>query len=171
MSSKHFTKYAFILIAVPFGAMLCVCLASPRLPWVTYDWCGLSLLISGTILLWLLLFALLKKERGLLLVALLLFPLLPAAGTAWTCGAWRYRMELRETYAKVPKGGNAYNIDLMPEKAAREYARYDHHPRFREMKGGILWTLLFALLCWGGVGAFLLFRRFMPAPAKTGKTE
>ena len=171
MSSKHFTKYAFILIAVPFGALLCVCLACPRLLWNTYGFCGLSLLIAGTILLWLLLFALLKKERELLLVSLLLFPLLPAAGTAWAYGAWRYRMGLRETYAKVPEGGNAYNINLMPEKAAAEYARYDRHPRFREVKGGILWTLLFSLLCWGGVGAFLLFRHLRPAPRKTGKAE
>jgi len=170
MSSKP-AKYGSILVAGLFGALLCVCLACPRLPWAAYGWCGLSLLISGTILLWLLLFALLKKERGLLLVSLLLFPLLPAAGTAWTYGAWRYRMELRETYAKAPKVGNANNINLMPEKAAREYARYDRHPRFREVKGGILWTLLFGLLCWGGSGAFLLFRRFRPAPEKTGKAE
>ena len=163
MSSKHFAKIAFLLIAGLIAALLCVCLACPRLPWAAYNWCGASLLISGTILLWLLLFALLKKKRGLLLVALLLFPLLPAAGTAWAYGAWRYRMVLRETYAKVPKGGNAYNTNLMPEKAAREYARYDFHPRAREVKGGILWTLLSALLCWGGVGALLLFRRLRPA--------
>lgn len=169
MSSKHFTKHAFILFSVLVGAMACVCLACPRLPWNTYGFCGLSLLIFGTILLWLLLFSLLKKKRELLLVSLLLFPLLPAAGTAWTCGAWRYRMELRETYAKVPKGGNAYNINRMPEKAAAEYARYDCHPRFREVKGGILWTLLFGLLCRGGVGAFLLFRRLRAAP--TAKAE
>ena len=170
MSSK-LAKYAILLVAVLIGAMVCVCLACPRLPWTAYGWCGASLLIFGTILLWLLLFALLKKERGLLLVTLLLFPLLPAAGTTWAYGAWRYRMELRETYAKVPKAGNAYNIDLMPEKAAREYDRYDFHPRAREVKGGILWTLLLALLCWGGSGAFLLFRRFRTAPGKTGTAE
>ena len=170
MSSK-LVKYASIIVAGLLAALLCVCLACPRLPWAAYGFCGLSLLIFGTILLWLLLFSLLKKKRELLLVSLLLFPLLPAAGTTWAYGAWRCRMELRETYAKVPKVGKAYNIDLMPEKAAREYARYDFHPRAREVKGGILWTLLFALLCWGGSGALLLFRRFRTAPEKTGKAE
>ena len=170
MSSK-LAKYAILLVAGLIGALLCVCLACPRLPWAAYGWCGQSLLILATLLLWLLFFALLKKKRGLLLVSLLLFPLLPAAGTAWTCGAWRYRMELRETYAKVPKGGKAYDTNLMPEKAAREYARYDFHPRFREVKGGIVWTLLFVFLCWGGVGAGLLFRRFRTAPREMGKTE
>ena len=170
MLSKHFIKYAFPLIAVPVGAMACICFACPRLPWVSYGWSGASLLILAALLLGVLLFAAIGKKRGLLLVPLLLFPLLPAAGTVWTCGAWRYRMELRERYAKVPKTGNAYNINLMPEKAAREYARYDFRPRAREVKGGILWTLLSALLCWGG-GAYLLFRHLRPAPEKTGKAE
>ena len=158
MSSKV-AKYAIPPIAGLPGAMLCVCCASSRLPWAAYGWYGTALLISGGGLLGLAVFAAIREKRELLLLLLLLFPFLPAAGTMWTYGAWRYRMELRETYAKVPNSGNAYNINLMPEKAAREYARYDCRPRFREVKGGILWTLLSSLLCWGGVGAFLLFRR------------
>ena len=72
------------------------------------------------------------------------------AGFTW-CG-FHYRMELYDRYARTPEGW--HNIDVMPPEPRAEYAKHDHHPRARDVYGGIaacIWLLPFLYFC-GGVG-------------------
>ena len=55
-------------------------------------------------------------------------------------GAWRYRMELRDTYGKNQFGWTDISV-MAPDKKA-EYDKYSRHPRERNVKGGLVRLLI-----------------------------
>ena len=91
----------------------------------------------------------------LLVMPLFIQPL--HVGAVW-CG-WHYRMRLYERYAALPEQVG-YNINRMPPHARDEYARRDYHPRFREVKAAMAWTILSApLVLLAGCSAWMLCAR------------
>ena len=110
-------------------------------------------------------FYLLFRLKKLFFLWLLIFPLViqPLALGATYCGL-RYRMELRERFAKTEYGwsdeftSRAVNINLMPPEIYSEYAKHNFSPRYRDLKaqcvgivvftpilyamGGLLWVVV-----------------------------
>lgn len=116
--------------------------------------CRLWLLVPLAIAWFIYAAILLRSRKHFFFVWLLALPLviLPiAVATIWS--GWHYRMELRDRFAKVPNQQDAINIHLMPSAIHAEYAKYDFHPRFRDVKAMILWNLLLIPLTALGGGA------------------
>ena len=110
---------------------------------------------------------LLFRLKKLFFLWLLIFPLFiqPLALGATYCG-WRYRMELRNRFAKAERGHgwqddfttHPVNINLMPPEIYSEYAKNNFSPRYRDLKaqtvsimvftpilyacGGLLWVIV-----------------------------
>ncbi len=70
------------------------------------------------------------------------------------CG-WHYRMELRQRFAAYSSEAHAYSLGRMPANIRAEYARNDYHPRFRDIKAQVLFTIAFTPILL--VIGFLLF--------------
>ncbi len=109
-------------------------------------------------------FYFLCRRKKIFFLWLLLFPLgiqLPNLGATY-CG-WRYRMELRDRFARAPVGwtdsfsSRPINLDLMPPEIRAEYAKHNYHPRFRDLKAQIVGMIVFTpFLYLTGGGLFLL---------------
>jgi hypothetical protein len=100
---------------------------------------------------------LLFKLKKVFFLWLLIFPLVLAPlHIAFVYSGWHYRMELRDRFARTPAGD--ININRMPSVIRHEYAKHDHHPRFRDIKAQVAAALLlFPLLYLAGGGFFVLF--------------
>ena len=88
---------------------------------------------------------LLIRLKKIFFLWLLIFPLFLAPlyiSTVW-CG-WHYRMELYDQFAETPQGW--HDIDNMPKEIREEYAKHDYHPRFRDIQGMALSTIVFTPL-------------------------
>lgn len=104
---------------------------------------------------------LLIKRRKTFFICLLVLPLLivPLDILA-TYSGWKYRMELRESYATTPYGKDSYDITKMPDAIQNEYARNDYHPRFRDIKAMLLGdAIILPCVILLGSGAWLLRKR------------
>ena len=94
-------------------------------------------------------FYFLRRLKKIFFLWLLIFPLvLSPLQIAFVYSGWHYRMELYDRFAKTPAGW--HDIDHMPPSIRAEYAKRNHHPRFRDIKalaaGNIVLTaLLYAL--------------------------
>ena len=123
--------------------------------WI-YEYRGLvflPLLIWWGIVLW----RLLIRRRKVFFLWLLVLPVIQGLNVAAVYSGWHYRMELRDRFAQVP--GNrtgAININLMPPEIHAEYAKHNFHPRFRDVKAGIVGAAVLTVLLYplGGL-AFL----------------
>lgn len=118
----------------------------------------LRLWVFGPLTLLWLVFAglLLVRRRRSFLAWLLIFPLVVMPlwiGLTW-CG-WHYRMELRQRFAAYSSEAHAYSLGRMPANIRAEYARNDYHPRFRDIKAQVLFTIAFTPILL--VIGFLLF--------------
>ena len=82
---------------------------------------------------------LLCRRKRIFFLWLALFPLvLQSLSVAATYSGWHYRMELRDRFAQVPGIPGAIDIDRMPPVIRAEYAKHNCHPRFRDIKAGIV---------------------------------
>ena len=96
---------------------------------------------------------LLFRLKKLFFLWLLIFPLFiqPLALGATYCG-WRYRMELRNRFARVERGPGGWqddftdhpvNINRMPQEIYAEYAKNNFSPRYRDLKAQIVGIVVF----------------------------
>ena len=115
--------------------------------------CILTLILAAAWFFYALLLMIRLNRRFWLWLWLLILPcvILPMqTGFTW-CG-FHYRMELYDRYARTQEGW--HNINVMPPEPHAEYAKHDHHPRARDVYGGIaacIWILPFLYFC-GGIG-------------------
>jgi hypothetical protein len=127
---------------------------------VIYE-CRLWLLISLAII-WIIFAAILlffRRKSFLVILAILPF-FLQLASIATTWSGWHYRMGLRNRYAQIPNMQNAIDIDRMPPAIRSEYAKYDYHPRFSDVKRMILWNiLLLPVTCLIAVAAWTMYQK------------
>ena len=80
------------------------------------------------------------RRKRIFFLWLAIFPLvIQGLGTAAVYCGWHYRMELRDRFARRPGDPPTYiNINLMPPAIRAEYAKHNYHPRFRDIKAGIV---------------------------------
>ena len=64
-------------------------------------------------------------------------------------------MELRQRFAAYSTEAHAFSLGRMPANIRAEYARNDYHPRLRDIKAQILFTIAFTPILL--VIGFLLF--------------
>ena len=105
------------------------------------------------------------RQKKLFFILLFLLPFSwEILHTSVIYGAWRYRMELRDTYGKNQWGWTDISV-MTPDKKA-EYDKYSRHPRERNVKGGfvrliVLLPLLYfaGSIFYAGIAFFKYFFR------------
>lgn len=81
------------------------------------------------------------RQKKLFFILLFILPFSwEVLHTSIIYGAWRYRMELRDSYGKNQWGWTDISV-MVPDKKA-EYAKYSYHPRERNVKGGLVRLLV-----------------------------
>ena len=81
------------------------------------------------------------RQKKLFFILLFILPFSwEVIHTSVIYGAWRYRMELRDSYGKNQWGWTDISV-MVPDKKA-EYAKYSYHPRERNVKGGLVRLLV-----------------------------
>ena len=115
----------------------------------------LPLLIGWVVVLW----RLLIRRRKVFFLWLLVLPVvIQGLNVAAVYSGWHYRMELRDRFAQVPGAPpGTTTINLMPPEIHAEYAKHNYHPRYRDVKAGIVGAVVVTLLLYplGGL-AFLV---------------
>ena len=137
--------------------------------WI-YEYRGfvlLPLLIGWVVILW----RLLIRRRKVFFLWLLVLPVvIQGLNVAAVYSGWHYRMELRDRFARVPGDRfGATDINLMPPEIHAEYAKHNYHPRYRDVKAGIVGAVVVTLLLYplGAVVYWLVGRaqkKTRPAP-------
>ena len=100
---------------------------------------------------------LIRRKRVFFLWLLVLPVVIQGLNVAAVYSGWHYRMELRDRFARVPGDRfGATDINLMPPEIHAEYAKHNYHPRYRDVKAGIVGAGVVTLLLYplGGL-AFL----------------
>ena len=104
---------------------------------------------------------LIRRKRVFFLWLLVLPMVIQGLNVGAVYSGWHYRMELRDRFARVPGDRTgATNINLMPPEIGAEYAEHDYHPRFRDVKAGIVGMVFMAVLLYplGGIVYLLVGR-------------
>ena len=114
--------------------------------WI-YEYRGfvlLPLLIGWVVILWRLL---IRRKRLFFLWLLVLPVVIQWLNVGAVYSGWHYRMELRDRFARVPGDRfGATDINLMPPEIHAEYAKHNFHPRYREVKAGIVGMVFVTVL-------------------------
>ena len=104
---------------------------------------------------------LIRRKRVFFLWLLVLPMVIQGLNVGAVYSGWHYRMELRDRFARVPGDRTgAININLMPPEIGAEYAEHNYHPRFRDVKAGIVGMVFMTVLLYPlGVIVYLLVGR------------
>ena len=115
---------------------------------------------------------LIRRKRVFFLWLLVLPVVIQGLNVGAVYSGWHYRMELRDRFARVPCDRfGATDINLMPPEIHAEYAKHNFHPRFRDVKAGIVGMVFVTVLLYplgavvyGLVGRAQRKKRSAPTP-------